>query len=75
MSAPKLRSRVEMWNSSSRVKLSSDPTPDMAAIATIAQSCLRYHPTLALDTWKSSLRMIREALENVEDIYDRLEDQ
>jgi hypothetical protein len=69
----KLRDPVEVINSAGRLKLPADPGPDMAAIAAIAQTCIRHHPTLALSTWKSSIRQIREALENIEDIYDKAE--
>jgi hypothetical protein len=68
-----LRDPLEIINSSSRVKLKADPTPDMLAIKVIAESCIRHHPTLALSTWRSGIRRIREALENIEDIYDSTE--
>lgn len=67
---PKLRDPLEIINSSSRVKLKADPTPDMGEIFAVAKSALRHHPTLALTTWKSSIARIRVALENMEDIYD-----
>lgn len=66
----KLRDPLEIINSASRVKLKADPRPDMIAIMEIARVCLRHHETLALSTWRSNLRQIREALENIEDIYD-----
>jgi hypothetical protein len=73
MPEQRLRDPLEIINSSSRVKLKADPGPDMAAIAAIAQSLIRHHPTLALSTWRSGIRQIREALENVEDIYSSAE--
>lgn len=71
----KLRDPQEIINSSSRIKLKADPEPDMRDIAAIAARCVRFHPTLALSTWRSSIRQIREALENIEDIYESIEEQ
>lgn len=65
-----LRDPLEIINSSSRIKLKADPEPNMACIAVIAQRCVRHHPTLAMNTWRASIRDIRAALENIEDIYD-----
>jgi len=70
-----LRDPLEIINSASRVKLKADPRMDMLAIAEIAKICLRHHETLALSTWRSSLRQIRIALENMEDIYDSAEEE
>lgn len=70
MTPERLRDPLEIINSSSRVKLKADPTPDMARIADIARVCIRHHPTLAISTWRSNIQQIREALENIEDIYD-----
>ena len=69
-STSRLRTNLEIVNSSSKIKLKADPRPDMVAIAVIAENCLTYHETLALSTWKSAIRQIRVALENIEDIYD-----
>ena len=69
-SASRLRDPLEMINSVSQCKLKADPAPDMAQIAEVARVCLRHHPTLARSTWLEALRMIRESLEVMEDIYD-----
>ena len=69
----RLRDPLEMINSASRVKLKADPRPDMLAIYCIVEVCLRHHETLALSTWTSSIRQIREALENIEDIYESID--
>lgn len=71
---PKLRDPLEIINSSSAVKLKADPTTDMGRIAAIASRALRHHPTLALSTWTNAITEIRAALENIEDIYDSIED-
>lgn len=57
-------------NSSSRTKLKADPTPDLVVIRDAAERCLRYHPSLAVPTWTRTIKVIRDALENIEDIYD-----
>ena len=66
----KLRSNLEIINSSSRLKLKADPRPDMMRIRHVAEMTLRHHETLALSTWRNNIRIIRGALENIEDIYD-----
>jgi hypothetical protein len=72
---PRLKTRLELINESSRVKLKADPRPDMARIRRTAEVCLRHHETLALSTWRRSIATIREALENIEDIYDSAKDE
>jgi hypothetical protein len=68
-----LRDPLEMINSCSRVKLKADPVPSMGLIATCAETCIRYHPTLAMSTWRANIATIRAALEDIEDIYDSTE--
>lgn len=67
---PKLRDPVEMINSVGRLKLKADPTPAMALIHATAERCLRHHPTLALSTWRASIKAITAAIEDIDDIYE-----
>ena len=71
----RIRSNLELVNAASSLKLPADPRPHMCDIAAIAENCVRHHETLALSTWLSSLRKIREALETMEDIYDKAEER
>ena len=71
----RLRDPLEIINSSSRLKLKADPTIDMALIREVAERCIRHHPTLALSTWKATIKTIRVALEDIEDIYESAEQE
>jgi hypothetical protein len=65
-----LRNPVEAINSVSKVKLKADPAPYMASIARVSERCLVCHPTLAVASWKRSISAIREALNEIESIYE-----